>query len=136
MTYWLIKSEPEEYSYLRLEQEEKVVWDGVKNALALINMRQMMQGDLAFFYHTGTQRQIVGIVQIICAPYPDPALSDPKRVVVDLVPVRRLAKPVKLAEIKQDSAFEGFDLVRMSRLSVMPVSEAYWQRILQLAGEV
>jgi predicted RNA-binding protein with PUA-like domain len=136
MTYWLIKSEPEEYSYLRLEQEEKVVWDGVKNALALINMRQMVSGDLAFFYHTGTQRQIVGIVQMISAAYPDPALSDPKRVVVDLVPVRRLAKPVKLAEIKQDSAFAGFDLVRMSRLSVMPVSEAYWQRILQLAGEV
>ena len=134
MSYWLIKSEPEDYSYNDLEQANKVVWDGVKNALALKNIRQMMPEDLALFYHTGNQRKIVGIVKIISEAYPDPAFNDPKRVVVEIIPIYRLLKTVSLTTIKQENLFAEFDLVRISRLSVMPVKEIYWQRILQLAG--
>ncbi len=134
MNYWLLKSEPYEYSYTDFEQETKAVWNGVNNALALKNMRSMMPGDLALFYHTGKERQIVGIAEIVSEAYPDPALNDPKRVVVDVRAVRRVKKFVTLAEIKADKAFEGFDLIRLSRLSVVAVSEAHWQRILALAG--
>lgn len=134
MNYWLLKSEPDEYSYTDLEQENKAVWNGVNNALALKNMRSMMPGDLALFYHTGKERQVVGIAEIVSEAYPDPALNDPKRVVVNVRAVRRVKKFVTLAEIKADKAFEGFDLIRLSRLSVVAVSEAHWQRILALAG--
>ncbi|MCT7949811.1 EVE domain-containing protein [Ancylothrix sp. C2] len=134
MNYWLLKSEPDEYSYTDLVQETKAVWNGVNNALALKNMRSMMPGDLALFYHTGKQRQVVGIAEIMSEAYPDPALNDPKRVVVDVRAVRRVKKFVTLAEIKADKDFEGFDLIRLSRLSVVAVSEAHWQRILALAG--
>lgn len=135
MAYWLLKSEPEDYSYSDLERDGKGIWDGVKNALALKYMRTMINGDLALFYHTGKERQVVGIAEITSLPYPDPALNDPQRVVVEVCPVRRVAQPVKLAQMKTDSHFEGFDLLRISRLSVMPVKDDYWQRILYLAGE-
>lgn len=134
MNYWLLKSEPDEYSYTDLEQENKAIWNGVNNALALKNMRSMMPGDLALFYHTGKERKVVGIAEIVSEAYPDPALNDPKRVVVDVRAVRRVKNFVTLAEIKADNAFEGFDLIRLSRLSVVAVSEAHWQRILALAG--
>jgi predicted RNA-binding protein with PUA-like domain len=107
----------------------------VSNQLALKHLRATIPGDLALFYHTGTQRLVVGIAEVISPPYPDPQLNDPKRVVVDLRPVRRLPQPVTLAQIKTDGHFEGFDLLRLSRLSVMPVSPEHWRRILFLAGE-
>ena len=135
MAYWLLKSEPKDYSYTDLERDGKGIWDGVKNALALKYMRTMSGGDLALFYHTGKERQVVGIAVVSCQPYPDPALNDPQRVVVEVRPVRRVPQPVTLAQIKIDSYFEGFDLLRISRLSVMPVKNEYWQRILYLAGE-
>lgn len=133
MSYWLLKSEPKDYSYTDLDQAQTAVWDGVKNPLALKHLRTMQPSDLALFYHTGSERRVVGIVEVITLPYPDPAVNDPKRVVVDIRAVRSLSKPVNLAQIKQGN-FTDFDLIRLPRLSVVPVPPPYWQQILQLAG--
>jgi len=135
MTYWLLKSEPQDYSYTDLKQTERTVWNGVKNPLALKYLRTMQPTDEALFYHTGKERRVVGIAQILSLPYPDPALDDPKLVVVDIRAVRSLPQPVTLAQIKQSGNFADFDLIRLPRLSVVPVSAQYWQKILQLAGE-
>ncbi len=135
MAYWLLKSEPQEYSYTDLERERRGVWDGVKNPLALQYLRTLQPGDETFFYHTGKERQVVGIAEIITLPYPDPKLDDPKRVVVDIRAVLKLPQPVTLTQLKQDGYFTDFELIRLPRLSVVPVSTEHWQRILQLAGE-
>ncbi|CAN1211630.1 EVE domain-containing protein [Tumidithrix helvetica PCC 7403] len=132
MAYWLLKSEPDVYSYADLERDGKTIWDGVNNNLALKHIRTMMPGDLALIYHTSEERRAVGIAEVISQPYADPKLNEPKRAVVDLKAVRSLPQPVTLAQIKQDSRFEGFDLIRISRLSVVPVSTAHWQLILEL----
>ncbi len=133
MAYWLLKSEPQDYSWRDLVQAGHTVWDGVKNPLALKHLRTMQPKDLALFYHTGKERQVIGIVEILAFPYPDPASSDPKYVVVDLQPVQPLPKPVTLVQIKQDPYFTGWDLIRLPRLSVVPVPPEHWQRMLQLA---
>jgi predicted RNA-binding protein with PUA-like domain len=135
MAYWLLKSEPQEYSYTDLEQAGCGIWDGVKNPLALKYLRTMKLGDKVLIYHTGQERQVVGMAEIISLPYADPKLNDPRRMVVDIRAVRSLSQPVTLTQIKQDHHFTRFDLVRLPRLSVVPVSAEYWQRILQLAGE-
>lgn len=135
MAYWLLKSEPQEYSYIDLEQAGCGIWDGVKNPLALKYLRTMKLGDEVLIYHTGKERQVVGIAEIMSLPYPDPTLNDPRFMVVDIRAVRSLPQPVTLTQIKQDHHFTDFDLVRLPRLSVVPVSAEYWQRILQLAGE-
>lgn len=133
MAYWLLKSEPHVYSYADLERDRQTIWDGVNNNLALKHIRTMQIGDLALIYHTDDERRAMGIAEVITMPYADPQLDDPKRAVVDVKAVKPLPQPVTLAQIKQDPAFEGFDLIRISRLSVVPVSEFYWQRILHLA---
>ncbi len=135
MAYWLLKSEPQEYSYADLEKDGRGIWNGVKNPLALKYLRLMQPADEALIYHTGNQRRVVGVAEIVTPPYPDPALDNPLRVVVDVRAVRSLLQPVTLAQIKQSSKFTGFDLIRLPRLSVVPVSTEYWQQILQLAGE-
>ena len=135
MAYWLLKTEPQEYSYKDLEQAGRGIWDGVKNPLALKYLRTMNLGDEALIYHTGKQRQIVGIAEIISLPYPDPKLNQPMQVVVDVRALRSLPRPVTLTQIKQDGIFIDFDLIRLPRLSVVPVSAEYWQRMLHLAGE-
>lgn len=135
MAYWLLKSEPQEYSYADLEQDGSGVWNGVKNPLALKYIRTMRPTDEALIYHTGNERRVVGVAEIVTLPYPDPALENPLRVVVDVRAVRSLPQPVTLAQIKQSGNFTGFDLIRLPRLSVVPVSTEYWQQILQLAGE-
>lgn len=135
MAYWLLKSEPQEYSYADLEQDGRSIWNGVKNPLALKYLRTLQPADQALIYHTGKERRVVGIAEIISLPYPDPELSDPLRVVVDIQAVRSLSQPVTLTQIKQDITFSGFDLIRLPRLSVVPVAVEHWQRILQLAGE-
>ncbi len=135
MAYWLLKSEPHVYAYADLAREHHTIWDGVNNNLALQHIRTMNKGDLALIYHTGNERQATGIAEVISQPYVDPQLNDPKRAVVDVKAVRSLAKPVTLAQIKQDSRFAGFDLLRISRLSVVPVSEEHWHLILQLADD-
>jgi len=135
MAYWLLKSEPQDYSYANLEQEGRAVWNGVKNPLALKHLRTMQPRDKAFIYHTGKERQVVGVAEVLTLPYPDPALNNPKLVVVDIQAVRSLPQPVTLAQIKQNYNLTDFDLIRLPRLSVVPVPVEYWQQILQLAGE-
>jgi predicted RNA-binding protein with PUA-like domain len=134
MAYWLLKTEPQDYSWADLAQDGRTVWNGVKNPLALKYLRTMQPTDKALIYHTGIERRVVGVAEIITLPYPDPAVDDPLRVVVEITAVRSLPQPVTLAQIKQGN-FTGFDLIRLPRLSVVPVPTEYWQRILQLAGE-
>jgi predicted RNA-binding protein with PUA-like domain len=134
MARWLVKTEPDEYAYADLERDGRGAWDGVRNATALIHLRRFAPGDEVLVYHTGRERRIVGLARVARAPYADPATGDPRHAVVDLVPVRRLASPVTLAMIKADPAAADFDLVRISRLSVMPVPDDLWQRILDLGA--
>jgi predicted RNA-binding protein with PUA-like domain len=129
VAHWLLKEEPEHYSYADLERDGRTVWDGVTNNLALKNLRSMRPGDTAFFYHTGAEKAVVGVVEVVSAPYADPAETDPRLVVVDVRPLRRLKRPVTLAEIKEDPALADWDLVRNSRLSVVPVSQDQWRRV-------
>ncbi len=131
MAYWLFKQEPSTYSYSQLESDRTTVWDGVRNNLALKHLRSVKKGDKALFYHTGEEKQAVGIMEIISDPYPDP--KDKSLVVVDVRPAGRLAKPVTLDAIKRDQAFSGWELVRISRLSVMPVPEKLWNRIIKMS---
>lgn len=132
---WLLKSEPGEYSFEDLEREGRVRWDGVSNALALKHMRQVRPGDKAFFYHTGKVKAIVGVARIESEPYPDPENDDARVVVFDIGPEKRLAQPVTLAEIKAERVFADWELVRMPRLSVMPVPEPLWTRILEISKD-
>lgn len=132
MAYWLMKSEPEEYSYQDLMKQGRDVWDGVRNAAALKHMRAMRPGDRFLFYHSGSQRAVVGVGRIVSEPYPDPAVADPKYVVVDVAPEYPFPRPVTLAEIKADPLFGDWELVRLSRLSVMPVPESHWRRIHEM----
>jgi predicted RNA-binding protein with PUA-like domain len=131
---WLLKTEPSMYSYQDLEREGRTTWDGVRNPVALRYLAAMAKGDQVLLYHTGDEKAIVGIVRVRRAAYPDPAASDPRRLVVDLEPVRPLPRPVTLAEIKADKQFSTFALVRIPRLSVMPVTPAEWGALLGLAG--
>lgn len=132
MAYWLLKTEPEKYSYCNLEQDGSTVWDGVNNSLALKHIRNMVIGDLALIYHTGKERKIVGIAEVVSQPYADPTLKDPKRVVVDVKALKKISAPLQLHQIKQDAQFQNFDLLRLPRLSVIPVSEFYWQSLMSL----
>ena len=133
MPYWLFKTEPGEFSWDDLVREERTVWDGITNALALIHLRRMAPGDETLIYHTGGERRAVGIARIATGPHPDPKLGDPRLVVVEVVPVRPLRIPVTLEQIKADPAFAGWDLLRLSRLSVVPVPRPMWTRILKLS---
>jgi len=133
MAKWLLKTEPECYSWDNLTRDKKAVWDGVTNALALKHMRTMRKGDLALIYHTADERAAVGIAEITSDPYPDPKADDDRIVVVDLKPKRKLAHGVTLAEIRADPAFAGWELVRIGRLGVMPVPDKMWKRIEQLS---
>jgi predicted RNA-binding protein with PUA-like domain len=129
---WLLKTEPGEYSFDDLIRDQKTVWDGVTNALALRHLRAIRKGDDLLIYHTGNVRAAVGLAKAASDPYPDPSRQDPKIVVVDVVPVRTLKQPVTLQAIKAAPAFRDFELVRLPRLSVMPVPDALWKRILQM----
>src|SRR5262245_30197496 len=129
---WLFKEEPGHYSFADLVRDRKAVWSGVSNALARQHLRQVRVGDRVFFYHTGKEKAIVGEMRIIGAPRPDPDSDDPKAVVVEVEPVKALGRPVPLARIKEDEALADWELVRLSRLSVMPVTEAQWRRVLEL----
>ena len=123
MAQWLMKEEPEHYSYDQLVKERKTVWAGVRNPLAQKHLRSIEKGDRIFYYHTGKEKAIVAIASAASDAYPDPNDATEKSSVVDVAPVKKLARPVTLAEIKADRAFASFPLVRMSRLSVMPVSD-------------
>ena len=135
ISLWLLKTEPEHYSYADLERDGATMWDGVSNNAALMHMRAMQPGDLALFYHTGDERQAVGLAEVTSAAYPDPHAVDPRLVVVNLKPLRPLAKPVTLVAVKSDPAFADSTLVRQSRLSVVPITPEQWERLMQMAGE-
>ena len=129
--YWLIKSEPEAYSWEDLVRDGETLWDGVRNHRAAGNLRAMQKGEQAFFYHSVTGKEIVGVAEIS-----EPGLTDPKDpnwAAVKVRPVRPLDRPVTLAEIKADEAIEGIELVRLSRLSVAEIRPAEWDRILELS---
>jgi predicted RNA-binding protein with PUA-like domain len=129
MAQWLVKEEPEHYAYDQLEQERKTVWAGVKNPLAQKHLRSIRRGDRIFYYHTGKEKAVVAIATAVSDAYPDPKDKSGKLFVVDVAPEKRLGRAVTLAEIKAHPAFSSFALVRMSRLSVMPVTDAEWSRI-------
>jgi predicted RNA-binding protein with PUA-like domain len=132
--YWLVKTEPSSYSYDDLEREQTAVWDGVKNPVALKNLRAMHPGDQVLVYHTGDEKAVVGWATVISAPYADPKHGAPNLMVIDLKAHRRLPQSVTLAQIKADKAFADLPIVRQGRLSVSPVTEPQWKRLLKLAG--
>ncbi len=130
--YWLIKSEPFKYSWDDLVRDGKTYWDGVRNYESRNNLAAMRKGDLAFYYHSNKGKEIVGIVEIVAASYPDPTADDETWVVVDVVPRVAFMEPVSLATIKQDPKLEGFQLVRRGRLSVVPVTAAEFRHVARL----
>ena len=132
---WLVKEEPTHYGWDELVADKKAVWSGVRNALAQKHLRAIEKGDRIFYYHTGDEKAVVGVAKALSGPYPDPDDDTGKYVAVDLAPVKRLPRPVTLAEIKADAAFKDFLLVRIARLSVMPVTDAQWARIERMAGK-
>jgi predicted RNA-binding protein with PUA-like domain len=129
MAYWLMKEEPEHYSFDDLLKHRRTAWNGVSNNLALKHMRSMKKGDQAFFYHTGDEKSVVGIMRIVSDPYPD----GPKLVAVDVAPIEKLHKPVTLSDIKANARFRNFELVRIPRLSVMPVPKELWEEIIRMS---
>jgi predicted RNA-binding protein with PUA-like domain len=134
MAQWLVKEEPEHYGFDQLERDRKTVWSGVRNPLAQKHLRAIRKGDGIFYYHTGKEKAVVAIAQALSDAYPDPADASGKLYALDVGPVQKLPRPVTLASIKADSAFSSFPLVRMSRLSVMPVTDIEWKRICDMGN--
>jgi len=132
--HWLLKTEPSTYSWEQLLQDGRATWDGVRNPTALKHLRSMSAGDELMIYHSGKDPAVIGLARVTRAAYPDPKAKEPKLVVVDLAPVRPLPTPVSLAAIKADPRLLTMDLVRISRLSVQPVSKEQWAIILKAGG--
>jgi predicted RNA-binding protein with PUA-like domain len=130
MAYWLFKQEPDQYRYDDLESDGRTEWDGVTNNLALQNLRKVKLGDRVFFYHSGKEKAIVGEMRVVGPPRPG---AGEKTVVVDVEPVRRLQHPVSLRAIKENPHLRGWELVRLPRLSVVPVTKREWQQVEQLS---
>jgi predicted RNA-binding protein with PUA-like domain len=134
MAYWLVKSEPHKYSWDDMVRDGRTIWDGVRNHTAAINLRTMKLGDRAFFYHSNEGKEIVGIVEIVREHYLDPKDAAQRFPAVDVAPVEPLKMPVTLAAIKADPVLAEMELVRQSRLSVAPVRDKEWVRIMEMAG--
>ena len=132
MAYWLIKSEPFKYSWDQFQQDGHTFWDGVRNYAARLNLRAMRKGDEAFFYHSNEGKEIVGIAMVMTEAYQDPTTTEDWSV-VDFAPVRQLNHPVTLARIKSDPALQDMALLRLSRLSVQPVTPEEWAYIIALS---
>jgi len=130
---WLVKTEPTAYAYADLAKAKRAVWDGVKNPVAMRNLRAMKEGERVFVYHTGDEKAVVGVAKVVRAAYPDPNASFPSQVVVDLEAVGPLSRPVTLAEIKARKEFSDSPLVRQGRLSVVPLTAAQEKAIETLA---
>jgi len=131
---WLFKEEPDHFSYGDLERDGEARWDGVTNSLARQNLRQLKRGDRVLFYHTGKEKAIVGEMRVVVGPAADTKSDDPKAVVVTVKPVRRWRRPLALGRIKADPELAGWDLIRLPRLSVVPVSAAQWRRLEELGA--
>ncbi|HEV2104794.1 MAG TPA: EVE domain-containing protein [Candidatus Eisenbacteria bacterium] len=134
MATFLVKTEPSTYSFARLQKEKRTVWDGVSNPVALKHLATIRKGDTVIVYHTGGEKQAVGLAVAASDAYPDPRLKDPKRPVVDLAAGKPLPRPVTLAQVKADTVLRATELARLPRLSVMPFSDAQYRRLLELAG--
>ena len=134
MAHWLFKTEPSEYSYADLARDKRVVWEGVSNATALIHLRAVAKGDTVVVYHTGGDKAVVGLAEVSRGPYPDPKLGEPKRVVVDLKPVRAFQTTLPLSEFRTDPVLKTTELVRNSRLSVMPLTPEHFAQIIARTG--
>ena len=130
---WLFKEEPSHYGFDALVKDRRSVWSGVKNPVAQKHLHAVKRGDSIFYYHTGNEKSVVGIAIALGDAYPDPEDSTGRSAVVDVGPVRKLKRPVTLAEIKADPRFKAFPLVRISRLSVMPVNDVEWKRIEKMS---
>ena len=133
MNYWLVKSEPETYSWSQFVKDGKTAWTGVRNFAARLHLRAMKSGDAVFFYHSGEQKSVVGIARVKKEFYPDPTAKEGDWSCVDLVPVKELTHPVTLVQIKADKILKEMVLARQSRLSVSPVTKEQFERLLQLA---
>lgn len=134
MAYWLFKSEPGAWSWDDQVRSGVDTWDGVRNHQACNNMRAMRVGDRGFFYHSVNEKRIVGVVEVAKEFYPDPSDASGKFGMVDVKALHPVKSPVTLADLKADSRFEDFALIRQSRLSVVPVSDAHWAMISEMAG--
>jgi predicted RNA-binding protein with PUA-like domain len=134
MNYWLLKSEPEVYGWDRLVADKRTHWDGVRNNAAALNLKAMKAGDRAFFYHSGEERRVVGICEIVKSAYPDPGDATGRFVMVDVKPVEPVPRPVTLAAIKAEPKLAQMRLVRESRLSVSPVAPEAWRLICGMGG--
>jgi predicted RNA-binding protein with PUA-like domain len=134
MNYWLVKTEPQTFSWDHFVKDGKATWDGVRNYQARNNLKEMKKGDLVLFYHSVSSREVLGIAEVSREHYPDPTTDDKRWVVVDLVPKDKFEKPVTLAEIKQDNRLEGIALVKQSRLSVMPLKTHEFDIIVSLGN--
>jgi predicted RNA-binding protein with PUA-like domain len=132
-TRWLFKTEPSVYSYQQLVKDKKTMWDGVANNLALKNLKDIKKGEQILIYHTGDEKQAVGIARALGGAYADPGKKNPRLLVVDIEPVKALAKPVTLAQVKADKKLGNFDLVRNSRLSIMKVTDEQWDAMMGMA---
>jgi len=134
MKHWLVKSEPETYPWAQLLREGRTAWTGVRSFAARLHLRAMKKGDLVLFYHSGGEKTVVGLARIVREGYPDPTADEGDWSAVDLAPEKTLAKPVSLAEIKADKTLRQIELVRQSRLSVSPLKEIQFNRLLALSG--
>jgi predicted RNA-binding protein with PUA-like domain len=134
MAYFLLKTEPDVYSYSDLERDKKATWDGVSSPGGLFQIKSAKKGDAAFIYHTGDEKQIVGICEITSDPYVDPKAGNPRLYVFDIKPKRKLKNPVTLEQIKADKRFKDSRLVNEPRLSVQPMPENLWNAILEMSG--
>lgn len=131
--HWLFKTEPSVYSFQQLQKDKKTIWDGVANNLALKNLRDIKKGELILIYHTGDERQAVGVARALGGAYPDPDKKDSKALVVDIEAIKPLTRPVTLAEVKANKKLANFDLVRLGRLSIVKVSDEQWKAIEEMA---
>jgi len=131
---WLFKTEPSVYSFQQLQKDKKTIWDGVKNNLARKNRNDISKGDEIIIYHTGDEKAAVGVARALSGAYPDPSQKNPKLLVVDIEPVKPLPRPVTLAGVKANKKLADFDLVRLSRLSIMKVSHDQWKILEGMAN--
>ena len=134
MNYWLVKSEPGAYSWQQFEKDKRTLWDGVRNYQARNNMKAMKEGDLVLFYHSVSEKQVMGIAKVVAEHYPDPTTDDNRWVVVDLVPEKAFKRPVTLLEVKADPRLENIALVKQARLSVMPLKAEEFDAIVELGN--
>ncbi|MEO7444041.1 MAG: EVE domain-containing protein [Ferruginibacter sp.] len=135
MAYWLVKSEPKVYGWDEFEQEKKTSWDGIRNYAARLNLRAMKKKDKCFFYHSNEGLSIVGICEVSKEQYPDPTTKDDRWISVELKALKKLKNPVSLANIKNNPLLEKMTLLKISRLSVQPITEKEWQIVIQMSGE-